>query len=81
MLALRSTEVEVVGITCTHGNIGVDLVEGNVCAIADAVGAPAGLRVWVGADRPLVQARDKDATEWHGADGLGGTGLGARGGA
>ena len=49
-----------------------------MCAVLSAFGGPAAARipVFIGADAPLC-SKSTSAAEWHGADGLGGTGLGA----
>jgi inosine-uridine nucleoside N-ribohydrolase len=70
LLALRSPELEVLGVSCVAGNATLDQVVRNtlgVLAVAGAEGAP----VAPGASRPLVR-RLTTATFFHGEDGLGG---------
>lgn len=78
LIALRDPNVDVLAITCSHGNVSLPFVEGNVCAIVELAEAPLTLPVYSGADRPLMGAADADASEWHGKDGLGGTGFGEK---
>jgi purine nucleosidase len=68
----------VVAITTVAGNVSVEQATLNVCATIAAAELDAGdvPPVFVGADRPLLQPF-APALEWHGADGLGGTGFGA----
>ena len=75
VILLRAHELGnicLVGITCVAGNVPLDKVERNVCAVLDTCGGHAarGIPVFVGADRPLV-APLVTAEEWHGNDGLG----------
>lgn len=76
VLALRSSECTIIAVTCTHGNVGLGLVEGNVCACLEACGRMQDVPVYVGADVPMVHLANEDASEWHGSDGLGNTGKG-----
>ncbi len=73
LLALRSPELQVVGITCVAGNVTLAQVVRNtlgVLAIAGAEHVP----VAAGAARPLVR-RLTTATFFHGDDGIGGVPL------
>ena len=78
---LRAQELghlRISAITCSHGNVPLQHVIGNVCAILAAFGGPAAssIPVFIGADAPLC-SRSTSAAEWHGADGLGNTQFGA----
>lgn len=75
ILALTSEEVHVLAVTSTHGNVALGHVEGNVCACLHAAGRR-DVPLYLGAEAPLVHSADEDASEWHGADGLGNTRLG-----
>ena len=73
LLALRSPELEVLGVTCVAGNVTLDQVVRNtlgVLAVAQAHDVP----VAAGAAGPLVR-RLTTATFFHGADGIGGVPL------
>jgi len=75
LLALASPEVDVVGITTVMGNGGVKNTARNaatICAVAGRTDIPIG----IGADQPLVRPYHGQGAGIHGADGLGGTGLG-----
>jgi len=70
MLALRSPELEVLGITTVSGNVPVARCTANSLLVLDVLDAPP-LPVVTGAGAPL--ARDPfTAAEVHGPDGLGG---------
>lgn len=72
MLALRSPELEVLGITCISGNVHVDKVVANTKAVVDLM--KENVRVYRGAEKPLV--RGLRTAEWvHGEDGLANTQL------
>lgn len=68
-LAVRSPELEVVGITTVSGNVPVARCTANTLLVLEMLGAPA-LPVVSGASTPLARPR-LTATEVHGADGLG----------
>jgi purine nucleosidase len=71
-----SSRPVLLGLTCVAGNVPLDLVVGNVGACLDAAGWTAGsVPLLVGASRPLISPH-KDASAWHGSDGLGNTGRG-----
>lgn len=82
LLALRSPELELVGVTCVAGNVVLEQVVRNtlgVLAAARAAGATSAtgvgeLPVAAGASRPLCR-RLTTATFFHGADGIGGVAL------
>lgn len=67
--------VRLLCIICTAGNCALDDVIGNVCATLAAYSSVISIPVYVGSSRPLVKPTTP-ASEWHGADGLGGLGLG-----
>lgn len=73
LLALRTPAIELAGITTVCGNVLVDQGTRNALAVLSAAGAE-GIEVHRGADRPLLR-RLTTATFFHGADGLGSTGL------
>jgi purine nucleosidase len=70
MLALRSPELEVVGITTVSGNVPVAQCTANTLLVLEILGAPA-IPVVAGAAVPLAR-ESLAAAEVHGADGLGG---------
>lgn len=67
MLALASPELEVLGITCTFGNVGLDRTTTNARVVREIIGAD--VPIYAGADRPLVRPRIS-AELVHGASGL-----------
>jgi purine nucleosidase len=70
--------LRVAAITCTHGNTSLHNVVQNVCAVLDVFGlGAAGIPVFRGCDRALLAASTNDGAAFHGADGLGNSGLGA----
>lgn len=72
LLALASPELNVLGVTAVHGNVGLPLTTHNtgvVLALADS-----GVPYFVGADRPLVRG-SLTAASVHGASGLPAEGL------
>lgn len=69
MLALRSPELEVVGITITCGNAPVEMGYGNALKVLRHLGRR-DLGVYKGAEKPLV-VPFVNALDTHGADGLG----------
>lgn len=73
LMALAEPSLEVVGITCVSGNVGLDHVARNVPIVLDAIGAPA-IPIFRGAARPLL-APPHHAGEVHGEDGLGDAGF------
>ncbi len=70
MLAVRSPELEVCGITTVHGNAPVAQCTANTLLVLEILGAPA-IPIVAGAVAPLVR-ESFSASEVHGADGLGG---------
>jgi len=73
LMALVDPAIEVVGITCVAGNVGLGHVVRNVATVCDAALAPA-IPIFRGASRPLLMA-PVDAASVHGADGLGDVGF------
>jgi purine nucleosidase len=72
MLAVSSPELEVLGITTTYGNVGLENTTRNALKILEVCGARTS--VYVGADRPLV--RERISAEFvHGLSGLDGPAL------
>jgi purine nucleosidase len=72
LLALRSPELELVGITTVAGNVLVDQGTRNALAILEHAGDA--VPVYRGAERPLG-GRLTTATYFHGSDGLGDLGI------
>ena len=68
IMALRSTGVQVVGITTVAGNVPVEQATWNALYTVELCGA--NVPVFVGADKPLLRAY-QNATWFHGRDGLG----------
>mmetsp|Transcript_99220 Transcript_99220/g.289544 ORF Transcript_99220/g.289544 Transcript_99220/m.289544 type:complete len:350 (-) Transcript_99220:26-1075(-) len=69
LLALRVPTVEVLAVTCVHGNVDVDQVLDNTLRTLDAAGARPDLPVARGFEAPLVEPV-KHCPEIHGQDGL-----------
>lgn len=67
LLALRSPELEVLGVTCVAGNVTIDHVTRNTLAVLEL--ASAHIPVAVGARKPLL-AILRTATTVHGINGL-----------
>jgi purine nucleosidase len=72
MMALCHPRAEVVGITVTAGNVGIDHTTRNALTLVERCGGK--VPVFVGADRPLVWP-PVDAAYVHGSDGFGDAGL------
>ena len=71
LLAIRSPEFNVKGITCVNGNVGLDSVVDNTLRVVEHSGKD--IPVYAGARTALVPDRSReDASEVHGKDGLGG---------
>ncbi len=70
LLALRSPELEVIGITTVCGNVRVEQATKNLFRVLELVPFPSRLLVGQGAVQPLQQPLEP-ATHVHGADGLG----------
>ena len=69
LLALRSPELDVLGITCVNGNVTLDKVVNNTLKVVDHSGKPT--PVFSGASFPLLPERSENAPHIHGTDGLG----------
>ena len=72
MLALASPELEVLGVTTTFGNVGLENTSRNARIVLEVIGRRA--PVFAGADRPLVRDRIS-AENVHGRSGLDGPDL------
>lgn len=71
LLAIRSPELNVKGITCVNGNVGLDNVIKNTLRVVEHSGKD--IPVYAGARTALVPDRTRDdASGVHGKDGLGG---------
>jgi purine nucleosidase len=73
LMALADPAVEVIGITCVSGNVGLDHVARNVPIVLDAIGAGP-VPIFRGASQPIM-APPVHAGEVHGDDGLGDVGF------
>lgn len=73
LMALADPAVEVIGITCVSGNVGLDHVARNVPIVLDAIGAGS-VPIFRGASQPIM-APLVHAGEVHGDDGLGDVGF------
>ena len=71
---LLAPEVEVVGLSCVWGNIGVDLTTRNTLRLLEMLDRP-GIPVAKGADEPLVYPKWPPGVGVHGADGQGNSNL------
>ena len=69
LLALRSPEFNVLGITCVNGNVTLDKVILNTLKVIEHSGKL--VPVFAGAKDPLIPDRSQNAPEIHGSDGLG----------
>lgn len=69
LLALRCPLIEVLAVTCVHGNVNVDIVVSNTLSVLDAAEAPTTLPVARGFAEPLVSPV-QHCPEIHGEDGL-----------
>ena len=70
LLALRSPEFNVLGITCVNGNVGLDHVTNNTLRVVEHSGKD--VPVYAGYSHTLMHAGEEDAAAVHGKDGLGG---------
>jgi purine nucleosidase len=73
MIALSSSQIEVVGLTTVNGNVGVKQVTENVLRLLPVLGRE-DIPVYRGASRPLI-AQPRHAAGVHGGNGLGGVEL------
>ena len=74
ILAFRSPELEVLGITGVHGNVSLDKVMRNIGKVLTLLRPSRRTRIASGADRPL-QGNPVHAESFHGEDGLGGANI------
>jgi len=70
LLATCCPDIEVLAVTCVHGNVDVDSVVQNTFKVLDVAGAPPDLPVARGFAEPLIQ-KVQHCPEIHGQDGLG----------
>jgi purine nucleosidase len=73
ILALKSPEVQVLGITTVAGNAPVEMTSANARRVLEYLNA-GGIPVAMGAANPLSHPLE-DALSYHGSDGLGNCGL------
>jgi inosine-uridine nucleoside N-ribohydrolase len=69
LLALRSPELNIIGITCVNGNVTLDKVLVNTLKVVSSSGK--NVPVYAGAAVPLLPEKSQNAPEIHGSDGLG----------
>src|SRR6266496_303071 len=67
---LLSPEIEVVGLSCVWGNIGVELTTQNTLRLLEMLGRPE-IPVAMGAGKPLIGPKWPLGQGVHGADGQG----------
>lgn len=72
MMAMAHPAVNVEAITTVAGNVGLDRTTANACTILDVLSAE--VPVFAGCASALVGISHEDASEFHGADGLGDAG-------
>ena len=71
LLAIRSPELTVKGITCVNGNVNLDKVIHNTLRVVEHSGM--NIPVYAGARTALIPDKSKDDASYvHGKDGLGG---------
>lgn len=71
LLAVKSGQLDLLGITTVNGNVSVDQATNNTCKILQLLGVEKDIPVFRGADKPL--ARDVHFEHRvHGSDGIGG---------
>jgi len=71
LLAVRSGELDIRGITTVNGNVSMEQATVNTCKILQLLGAEEAIPVYRGADRPLLRESFFEHRV-HGADGIGG---------
>ncbi|MFB0842996.1 nucleoside hydrolase [Paenibacillus oleatilyticus] len=71
LLAVKSGQFDVLGITTVNGNVSLDQATANTCKILQLLDVEASIPVIRGADRPLLRPHYFEH-RIHGADGLGG---------
>ncbi len=72
LFALKSSALEVVGLTTIHGNVHTDLATQNALRLVEFAGQP-DIPVAHGAELPLIVPLDSVADFVHGPDGFGNT--------
>jgi pyrimidine-specific ribonucleoside hydrolase len=70
LYSVRHPDLEVLGISCTSGNVPIDQVVINTCKVLDAAGA-GDIPVAAGSQQPLIERARRPGGS-HGVDGLGG---------
>ena len=71
LLAIRSPELNVKGITCVNGNVSLEKVIKNTLRVVEHSGKD--IPVYAGASTALIPNKsEEDASHVHGKDGLGG---------
>ncbi|HUV15857.1 MAG TPA: nucleoside hydrolase [Pelolinea sp.] len=73
LLALRSPELNVLGITCVNDNVNLDRVIINTLKVVDHSGKK--IPVFAGATSSMIPDYSEDASKVHGSDGLVALGL------
>ncbi|MFE5322686.1 nucleoside hydrolase [Paenibacillus sp. NPDC056579] len=71
LLAIRSGQFDVLGITTVNGNVSMEQATENTCKILQLAGAEDAIPVYKGADRPLLRESFFEHRV-HGKDGIGG---------
>lgn len=74
-VAAGSSEVDLLAVTTTHGNVDVARTTENACRVLGRLGRD-DVPVGRGADRPLIHPAPHRAEHVHGDDGLGGVAAG-----
>ncbi|KAN0078230.1 Inosine/uridine-preferring nucleoside hydrolase domain containing protein [Tylopilus felleus] len=72
LLAIHLDNIDLLGISTVHGNTTVYWTEINAARCLHAFAAPAHIKVYPGAARPLFRSAPKHCPEIHGEDGLAG---------
>ncbi|MGI6628368.1 MAG: nucleoside hydrolase [Bacillota bacterium] len=68
--AVNSKVLDILGITCVHGNVGLEHTTRNALRLVELLGGS--VPVYPGASRPIMQKLEH-AAEFHGEDGFGNT--------
>ena len=68
--AVNSKALDILGISCVHGNVGLEHTTRNALRLAELLGKA--IPVYSGASRPIMQKLEH-AAEFHGEDGFGNT--------
>ncbi|KAF8897781.1 uridine nucleosidase [Infundibulicybe gibba] len=71
LLAIHCNNLQLLGVSTTHGNASSEHTANNAARCLHAFGAPPHVRVYPGAPKPLLRPAKHDP-EIHGPDGLGG---------